>query len=333
MTNKISGACQCCAKILDITQQNSIGKLRATVRQTIETDPAIREFCGFDVNLVPPMDQDTPITLQAYGNEDENKTRLIAAHPKAKKALRTGDIQYHTEASCILTFIAVKYSHSSQGLWVLESESKLNASVLIHLNHLLMAYQNCIQHITKTNTDPLTGLNNRQSLSDRLNHLLHKKRRESDLPKDHSACLCLFDIDFFKRVNDDFGHLYGDEVLLLFSGLMKKTFRDSDSLFRYGGEEFIVLLIDCTAELALQVLERFRNVVADYQFPQVGHITASCGFVPMQDGVPANILIDRADNALYYAKEHGRNRVENYNVLLDQGLVEAPVLNVETELF
>ncbi len=333
MTSSPCQQCQYSEDILEVTRQDSVCDLRSTIHNLLNKIPSIIDFYGFDVSMAEEGDQNKPLRVEPYGNEDKAIIHLVSTHPMAKKALLTGGLEYQAGDLCTYTFIGVKYPNASQGIWVIKSSTILQPVVLRHLYYLLQAHNNCSQHLTKTNTDPLTGLQNRQSLSKRLDHLLHKKRRETDPATDQAACICMFDIDFFKRVNDDFGHLYGDEVLLLFSGLMKKTFRESDSLFRYGGEEFIVLLNHCTPDLALNVLERFRKAVENYDFPQVGHITVSCGFVPMQVGVPANILVDRADNALYYAKEHGRNRVENYNFLLEQGLVVTQVLNMETELF
>jgi len=143
----------------------------------------------------------------------------------------------------------------------------------------------------------------------------------------------MLDIDFFKRVNDEFGHLYGDEVLLLFSGLMKKVFRDNDFLYRYGGEEFVVLLQTSTLKESAVALERFRSAVEAYDFPQVGKITVSIGFVQMKAGELPSSTLDKADKALYYAKEHGRNQVCSYQMLSEKNLIEAGVVNIDVELF
>ena len=96
--------------------------------------------------------------------------------------------------------------------------------------------------------------------------------------------LAVSDIDFFKRVNDDFGHLYGDEVLLLMANIMRETFRGTDILFRFGGEEFVIVLRSTNQQGAHQALERFRITVEEYDFPQVGNVTISIGYIESGGG-------------------------------------------------
>src|SRR5213076_2390666 len=91
--------------------------------------------------------------------------------------------------------------------------------------------------------------------------------------------LAVVDIDHFKRVNDKFGHLYGDEVLILIANLLQSSFRAHDRVFRFGGEEFVVLLRSTTLDNARKIIDRFRVNVEAYVFPQVGTVTVSVGFV------------------------------------------------------
>ena len=97
-----------------------------------------------------------------------------------------------------------------------------------------------------------------------------------------------------------------------FARLMERTFRYTDDLFRFGGEEFVVLLSDTARLDARSALERFRRIIEDYAFPGVGNITLSIGFVDCSPGVLPTTLIDRADQALYFAKDHGRNQVVDF---------------------
>lgn len=146
--------------------------------------------------------------------------------------------------------------------------------------------------------------------------------------------LAVIDIDHFKRVNDRFGHLYGDEVLILMANLLRTSFRAYDRVFRFGGEEFVVLLRSATESKALQVLERFRQKVQAYDFPQVGQVTVSIGFASIGAGAPIEI-VGRADQALYFAKEHGRNQVCFYDRLLAQGALGSStrITHEDVELF
>ncbi|MDT8424838.1 MAG: GGDEF domain-containing protein [Methyloprofundus sp.] len=119
-------------------------------------------------------------------------------------------------------------------------------------------------------------------------------------------------IDHFKTVNDSFGHLYGDEVLLHFSQIMEKSFRYNDFLFRFGGEEFVVILNLVDMASARDVFERFRGAIAQFKFPTIGRITVSIGVTHIDNhSLPASLL-DCADKALYHAKGSGRNQVVFY---------------------
>jgi diguanylate cyclase (GGDEF)-like protein len=128
-------------------------------------------------------------------------------------------------------------------------------------------------------------------------------------------------VDHFKRVNDQFGHLYGDEVLLLLARIMRQSFRQQDKLFRFGGEEFVVVLRAATEAEVHRALERFRRAVEDYNFPQIGRVTASIGYtmIKPEDTIPE--IVGRADDALYVAKENGRNQLANYETLLAEGMI------------
>ncbi len=149
-----------------------------------------------------------------------------------------------------------------------------------------------------------------------------------------SYWLAMLDIDHFKHVNDNFGHLIGDEVLLLLARLMRSTFRFHDQLYRFGGEEFVVLMHCTQGGQAESAFERLRRNTELHAFPQVGHITISVGFTEIRQGDSPSAAFERADKAVYYAKEHGRNQVCNYETLVTQGKLTAEASNVgEIELF
>ncbi|MEH3086475.1 MAG: GGDEF domain-containing protein [Xylophilus ampelinus] len=147
-----------------------------------------------------------------------------------------------------------------------------------------------------------------------------------------SQWLAVVDIDHFKKVNDRFGHVYGDEVLILVSNILKASFRGNDRIFRFGGEEFVVLLRQVPLRTARIIFERFRRNVEQYAFPQVGQVTISLGFAKTDAGTPVEIL-GRADQALYYAKEHGRNRICYYEELVRAGRLQSGVAHQDIEFF
>jgi diguanylate cyclase (GGDEF)-like protein len=124
---------------------------------------------------------------------------------------------------------------------------------------------------------------------------------------------CLADLDHFKRVNDTYGHLVGDEVLHAAGSRMSDALRGYDSLGRYGGEEFLVVLPRCTAERAMAISERLRRSIADQPIvlgQDAIHMTMSIGVSEWQTGMEISDLLRQADVALYRAKDLGRNRVE-----------------------
>ena len=143
----------------------------------------------------------------------------------------------------------------------------------------------------------------------------------------------MVDIDFFKSVNDNYGHLIGDEVLLLLSRLMRSTLRFHDQLYRFGGEEFVVLIPCDTESNAATALERLRQNAESYAFPQVGRLTVSIGFDMILPNDSPTSALERADRAVYHAKAHGRNQVCSYRDLLAQGHLAAAEKVGEVELF
>ncbi|MEO5377262.1 MAG: diguanylate cyclase [Magnetococcus sp. DMHC-6] len=203
-------------------------------------------------------------------------------------------------------------------------------------NFFLRIFMNQLSLIHKKERDPLTGLLNRQSFDAKINRVLlalnDGGRRRADDTSGKGVILAVFDIDHFKRVNDQFGHLIGDEVLLLFSRIMEQCFRLTDFLFRFGGEEFIALLNDISPEEGYAALERFRRMVERYDFPQVGQVTVSIGSVVVSCSEIPSTLIEKADLSLYYAKNHGRNQVQVYQDLVASGELAGPDVQEDSEI-
>lgn len=171
-------------------------------------------------------------------------------------------------------------------------------------------YVEVLQHAT---LDALTGLNNRRQFEVRLKQEVAASKR-----KGHPLSAIMLDIDFFKKVNDNHGHAVGDEVLKNVSTIIKESLRESDIPSRYGGEEFAILLPYTKLEEAATVAQRLRsNVeakhidltsVKDAKISEI-QVTISVGVYEYHDGDEPQQLYTKADKALYYAKEHGRNKV------------------------
>lgn len=196
----------------------------------------------------------------------------------------------------------------------IQLEGAFDREMLELLDNLREIYRNLVILHDSKERDVLTKLPNRQSLDARLLQVCehYSDYQIIDKTEEKSSWIGILDIDHFKRVNDDFGHLYGDEVLLIFSQLMGKCFRYNDFLFRFGGEEFVVILNLASQETAMAAFNRFRETVADYHFPTVGRITVSIGFTHVDGVSMPTTQLDHADKALYYAKDSGRNRVVLY---------------------
>lgn len=161
--------------------------------------------------------------------------------------------------------------------------------------------------IDQRERDALTGLLNRQALTQRYMQMLSTPAA-SPCGGAQQLWLAVLDLDHFKRVNDRHGHLIGDEVLLHMARLMESTFRYTDALFRFGGEEFVILMHG-DAAAAAQVFERFRRTVAAHAFPRAGKVTVSIGYTGVAADMPPPVALDIADRALYAAKGGGRDRV------------------------
>lgn len=192
---------------------------------------------------------------------------------------------------------------------LIQADEIIQAITNVYGNH-----QSLLNHHQR---DGLTGLYNRAALQNWLGKTLNDDRLADRRADDEGpvGCFALLDIDFFKRINDTQGHLYGDEVLRVFADLMRESFRFNDQLFRYGGEEFVAVLSETDLDTALVVLERFRTTISQHNFAQLNQVTVTIGVSEILPRLQSGILIERADKALYYGKNHGRNQVNAYEWL------------------
>lgn len=152
--------------------------------------------------------------------------------------------------------------------------------------------------------DDLTGLYNRR----KINELIHDEIERSERYK-KGFSIIIMDIDFFKRVNDRFGHMAGDQLLKMFSDIMRDTIRHTDTAGRWGGEEFVVLCPETKMDGAMALADKIRQRIDSHIFNSFGKQTASFGVACYVDDDSVDSIINRADIALYDAKNKGRNRV------------------------
>ncbi|TXI73003.1 MAG: GGDEF domain-containing protein [Dechloromonas sp.] len=228
----------------------------------------------------------------------------------------------------------------------IELTDEFSADQRVTLMCLIEYFGNHIALLDYGEADTLTGLASRKTFDKHLFELLGRaasdemtggltenpaRRRLND---NSSHWLAVCDIDHFKKVNDTFGHLIGDEVLIMVAQVMRQSFRFDDQLFRFGGEEFVALLQPTDPISAQATLERFRKDIENAVFSRVGHVTVSVGFSRLLPNDTPTDVIDRADEALYHAKHNGRNRVDCYESLIESGALKAKeIAKGEVELF
>ena len=254
----------------------------------------------------------------------------IVEHLHKLKQLKPSTQVSHYQGSA---FFPAKFEENVLGFLWIESERNTSLSGLESLLfHLVTVYVKQLSTLHYACIDPLSQLLNRQSFEEKVlsvvareNHTTMRQGYEN-----RSWFLAMLDIDHFKHVNDTYGHVIGDEIILLMAQLLKRNFREEDYIFRYGGEEFAVLFPSQNEKNAFEGLDRIRTLIADTRFPQVGNITVSGGFVELVDIEQTAEVVHQADLALYHSKQNGRNKITYFNSL-DVAHLE-PVLS-DIELF
>ena len=185
----------------------------------------------------------------------------------------------------------------------------------IFKNNIKIGYRSISEDITNKKkieklsiTDQLTQLYNRHKLESSFIIEIERAKRYQ-----HPLSMILLDIDYFKSVNDDFGHDIGDETLKCVAKILKNSIRLTDIVGRWGGEEFILIVPNTDLQDAQKLAEKIRHAIEGYSFKEIGHKTASFGISTFNKGDTKESLVKRADEALYKAKNNGRNRIEVIN--------------------
>lgn len=186
---------------------------------------------------------------------------------------------------------------------IIDKELLINIAIVLLAIILLFLYRQRSMSIHKekleflSHTDSLTGLKNRRMIDKVFNEIQNKK-----------FSVILLDIDNFKKVNDDFGHLIGDEILIKISKLLKYNVNSNDIIGRWGGEEFIIICKNTNIEEAEKLALRLKNLIENENF-KVSKITASFGITEAKNNQDLKDILADADKALYKAKENGKNQI------------------------
>lgn len=212
-------------------------------------------------------------------------------------------------------YFLISSTRKESKYFILSTKVKLAKVQIYLLNGMFNIYKNYKELLTDAQTDELTGLLNRKTFDSSINRYWEQsdalfegteKRATFD---QESTWIAILDIDYFKQINDKYGHLFGDEILILIANILKQSFRSTDLLFRFGGEEFVVLMRNLTEQDCLEKLNQIRETIANYDFPRVDSITVSIGACMFFGDIFYMTILDYADKALFKSKSNGRNQV------------------------
>ena len=265
----------------------------------------------------------------------------LAAHPQRCEAFRAQSIVL-LPGTPNRAWFPVATDRETLGVMEIESEAPLDERDQRMVMSILRIYRNFQGLLDYSERDTLTGLLNRKTFDESFMKTVSQPAAATtdsgSVDRRQSVPRCrhwlgVIDIDHFKRVNDNHGHLIGDEVLLLMARLMRGSFRLDDRLYRFGGEEFVVLMRCADAAAATLAFERLRGNVEKHLFPQVGHITVSIGFTELHASDTPSGAFERADKAVYFAKGHGRNQVRHHADLVAAGHLADDAKVGDVELF
>ncbi|MDE2401414.1 MAG: GGDEF domain-containing protein [Burkholderiales bacterium] len=315
--------------VLELLAASSVGVYRALGQDAADQ----RWLCTglarrgqLTISDPPWIDHETLPFLEDHpSREDALASRLLVQH-----ALTDQDPQAQDDAKW-LTVLTLHAELGQSGVLEVRSREPLPPRDLQYMQNLLRVFGNFQNLLESSQRDSLTGLLNRQTFDATFlkaslptqagpgESLDDTERRGSSMS---TYWMGVIDIDHFKLVNDRFGHLIGDEVLVLVARIMRQTFRHCDRLFRFGGEEFVVLLRGGTQKHAMRVFERFRQSMQAYAFPQVGQVTISLGFTEVVSSDTPSAAFSRADQAVYQAKHQGRNRTFCFENLVVEGVIQ-----------
>lgn len=280
---------------------------------------------------------------------DENTTddpkEPLASFPAMMACIKNHLNEYLENEDGIHTLWLPVWLHGKMNSCLeLRSDKAFDPQMMDVIHGIFNVFCNYRSLLDYSERDALTGLFNRKTFDEQFTkyafaiapHESHsldsgdRRHEAQDEAKGH--WLAVVDIDHFKQVNDHYGHLYGDEVLILVANILRASFRGHDRIFRFGGEEFVILLRSTTLTDARKIFDRFRQNVQEYDFPQVGNVTVSLGFVGISRETPV-VILGHADQALYHAKKTGRNRICFYEELVNSGVLTTGITTNDTVEF
>lgn len=307
----------------------------AEIAAVRDSDALDAQICALARDLLQAraarIERSDPLMLSAFGSGDpESAGGRLESASDSLRVRRVDD--------GFLMLVTLKLGSDIVGWLEILLDQDPGDQAISHARGLVKLHGQLNGLIDYGGRDHLTGLPNRSRLATTFAKMLERARHESasgappvDPPNVQSLWIAVADIDHFKRVNDRFGHVFGDELLVLVSRLLRAQLRPVDQVFRTGGEEFTILLSHTDGRSAHSILERLRCHVMVQRLPQGGNVTISIGYARVLAVDTPVSAFERADAALYSAKRNGRNGVVPFDDIAPAH--QAAQMNVEAELF
>ncbi|GAA5316414.1 MAG: GGDEF domain-containing protein [Candidatus Pelagadaptatus aseana] len=314
-------------KIVGLTSLRDVELLEFSLLKTIHGHlyPSKLSLVKLNRRSIPIMQTDF---VSGHCEVRYNNIQLQQEVSQAIENLENSNSQSYNSQSDFghINIYLLQQTNRSRTYLVVISEQAISKLDAYLVSGFVQVHKNFCELLLESQTDELTGLANRKTFEENISKI-HEMvfHRDNSYPQDQRGetgnlhWLVMIDVDHFKRVNDNFGHLYGDEVLILIAQLLKESFRDDDYVFRFGGEEFVAIVRTPDRESCEQMLERLRTTVANKDFPGVGKITISIGATEMKPRTFHITLLDYADQALYHSKGNGRNRITFFEDMVRDG--------------
>ena len=331
--------------VVELTRQRELNHLADSLIQTLQELTVIKDAFlysvpmnahsgrdGFAEDSGPALDEACQkVISQCISTRAVSAIKSLGPTTAEPKSLIAVPILNHSRSlvSHVLCFSADSMSESNEVL----------------ISGFARVFENFARVIEDGERDPLTGLLNRKNFHSKINTVIKASKVAASLPqtldeqnrrqksKSPSYWLGVIDIDFFKLINDKFGHLYGDDVLVMVSRILTESVRDGDLLFRYGGEEFVVVIGPSDKSGAIEIFERVRLSIEGKVFGRHNQVTISAGVVEITGHDVPTTVVGKADQALYYSKQHGRNQINFYEELIENGVLAEQEYDNDVEFF
>ncbi|WP_151898896.1 GGDEF domain-containing protein [Nitrosospira lacus] len=316
-----------------IRRETTGGEAKAMVHSCCIALARDRGFALIERNIgIECFTQTWTLHLQCYGQDFDTpkyfgeRLAIAAAFVRAKIPQGLLQLQHSLTQQTLINNLSVKFADDTATLGPLIDCVVKLTSLNVYLSaegYHLPQIDELRKALTKlrketshwhqeASTDQLTGLMRYNTLMEALDHHIDIAHRGHDGRSGKPLCVAMIDLDFFKKINDTYGHVVGDFVLKHVAGRLQAAVRDFDMIGRFGGEEFVIIMTNTPLELAEVIAERVRKGVMDtplhlkeFSIP----ITISVGVAMLRSGERKEALIERADKAMYEAKNAGRNRV------------------------